>query len=82
MNKTLVAQVPLNRQGQGITRLGLMDDSDDSGGVFLLMFSNSQKECKYDQWYETVDQAENAAYNEWGVNKGDWKVATELRSAS
>lgn len=57
MSLAQTVYVPREYQKQGVTRLGVMDDSRNSGGFFLLFFTGSEKECDYDQWYETIEQA-------------------------
>jgi hypothetical protein len=68
-----IASVDLQFQEQGIRWIVLEEDRSDSGGVFLYLHQDLNEACLYDYWFETIEQAEQHAFNRWGISKEDWE---------
>jgi hypothetical protein len=45
---------------------------EQDGALYLLRLDN-RGECVADTWHETVEEAKEQAYFEFGVEDGDWK---------
>ena len=45
------------------------------GGVFLFLYTKQEDgPCYIDEWYESLDQAEQAAFERFGVRSEEWTI--------
>jgi hypothetical protein len=55
---------------EGIHRLMILDGC---GGAFLYLYLQAEDgTCDYDEWYESVEQAEASVRDRFNVHHGDW----------
>jgi hypothetical protein len=69
-----IASVPIEFQKDGIKWLILEHGIDTSKGYFLYLHESLDEEATYDEWYGTLEKAENAAKSDWGIEKEDWLI--------
>ena len=67
-------------QSQGIKWLGIEDMTKSGGGVFLFLYEDITKPCKYDDWFITLEEALKHAQEYYGVIEDDWETAEELKA--
>jgi hypothetical protein len=69
---TFIAEVPAERQHQGIRWLILREDSQETGGWYLFAHSTLERACDFDSWHLTRGDAEREAAMCWGVLERNW----------
>jgi hypothetical protein len=68
-----ISNVNPRYQAQDVRWIVLEEDASDSGGVFLYLHRDLNEACLYDCWFETIEQAEQHAWDRWGISKGHWE---------
>jgi hypothetical protein len=72
--RKLTANVAPVYQREGIERIELQNDEDDTGGILLFLFRNLEPECAADEWYPSLEQAKATAFRRWGIAESNWTV--------
>jgi hypothetical protein len=71
-----IAQIDPANQKQGMKVLVLEDDSK-TGGYFIYHHTSLEESYTFDDWFETVEQAREFAFDNYGITKSDWADARE-----
>lgn len=74
MGRRLTSRIAPDKRENGIEWIVLELDLEKSGGAFLFLHSDLSQPCMYDEWYEDLEKAQNAAQRKWGVMMEDWVV--------
>ncbi|MFN3664868.1 MAG: hypothetical protein ACK4S0_01840 [Sediminibacterium sp.] len=54
--------------------LMLESDENDTGGFFI--YHHIAENNAFDTWHKTIEDAYNAAYEQYGVSKEKWQILT------
>jgi hypothetical protein len=76
MNKRMILKIPFGRQENGIEWIVIQEDCQETGGVYLFLHSDLELPSMYDEWYEDLEQAQNATLRKWGIDKSEWANQT------
>ena len=65
-------------QQQNIQWIRLSPDDENTGGLFLLLYSDLSKGSLYDYWFENIFSAKEWAKKYYGIQEIDWKNRESL----
>jgi hypothetical protein len=74
------AQIRSEFQAGGLTWLGIEDKSAAREGVFVFLYEDVTQPCRYDWWFQTIEEALQFAEDNYGVRPHEWETADDLRA--
>jgi len=73
MKKRLYGKVEKNLTDDFASWIVLEEDPDETGGVFLYGYESLNDPCDFDEWYDNIRIAMDAALKRWVICGGKWE---------
>ena len=72
MKKLLYGKVQTNLSGDIARWIVIEEDKEETGGVLLYGYDSLDAPCIFDDWYENLDSAMQAARERWVIFSEKW----------
>lgn len=67
-------RVKIEFQVDEIRWIEIEDKRGTQEGVFVLLYEETTEPCKYDWWFQTIEEAQQFAEQNYGIRPDEWNL--------